>query len=108
MGPEDIIVDVGWKQRLKRRLQVESRIGKIKISKHLIDTAINDVADILSILKFVPLRVEQIYISHWEMIGYSHMFKEIDVGEEATEYEIHITRKENEKIKIEIEEVEEI
>ncbi len=81
---------------------MENRIGKINISNTMIDTNINEVADILSILKFVPIRVENMYTGITEMIGYSHMFKVIDIGLCAIEYTLHITKKEDDTITVEV------
>ena len=60
---------------------MKSRIGKFYISQVLIREEIEEVAKVLSILKFVPLRIEYLYNDTVEMVGHSHMFKEFSTNQ---------------------------
>ncbi len=85
---------------------MENRIGKFNISQDFIEQNIEEVAEIFTILKFVPMRVESLFVNGTiEMIGYSHMFKEIEKKMCAPEYEINITKKEDGTIEIQVVEV---
>ena len=80
-----------------------NRIGKIIISEIMFTDEIEDLAEVFSLMKFVPMRVERMYNHVTEMIGYSHMFEIIDVGLAAPEYIIEITKNEDETISIKVE-----
>jgi len=82
---------------------MENRIGKIIISEELISSNIKQVSEVLSIMKFVPLRVERMYNHVTEMIGYSNMFEIIGIGLVAPEYIIEITKNEDNTISIKVE-----
>ena len=71
---------------------------KIKIGSFLVkDSMIEDdiLAEALSEMKFVPVKCELRYGGMFEMIGFSHMFEEIEFGLQAPEYTINIAVKDN-------------
>lgn len=85
---------------------MENRIGKFYISHDMIKLNIEETSEVFSILKFIPLRAESLFINdNIEMIGYSHMFRIVELAECAPEYKVHITKKEDGTINIEVEEV---
>ncbi len=81
---------------------MKSRIGKFYISQVLIREEIEEVAKVLSILKFVPLRIEYLYNDTVEMVGHSHMFKELEDELSIVEYSLIITKKENGEIEVRV------
>lgn len=68
------------------------RIGLIKIKSK--DIFKDDTARILSIMMFVPLRVELMYGGYYEMHGLSFMFDELEDGYMAPEYVIEVDKEE--------------
>ena len=66
------------------------RIGKFEVSRGLLDRT-EEMADIFSIMRFVPYRAE--YLAYSDRISYhgvSHLFDEISGAEMMPEYELEI------------------
>lgn len=75
------------------------RIGKIKTSFEVMDKNIEDLEQVFSYLKFVPLHTESLYhVKQIETIGHSPFFREIDSNEAAPEYIIILTKDNDGKI----------
>ena len=80
---------------------MKERIGKFYIS---IDSIVNQkegLAKTLSIMDFIPVRVEFIYHKkEFEYIGFSVLFEELEEGSEAPEYIIVTETKHNEVVNV--------
>lgn len=77
------------------------RLGKFYVSSILVKEEINDLADILGKMNFVPTRVEYLYhADKFEYVGYSYLFDECPLGVEIPEYRInyHLDGVEAEKV----------
>lgn len=67
------------------------RIGKFYLSSDLIKNKYNEVAGILTALRFVPFRVEHLYYSsRFLMEGISEKFDEVKEGESIPFYDLAI------------------
>lgn len=67
----------------------DRRIGQFQVSMDLIERSPESVAKMLSLLEFVPLKVEsQPWCVRFEYIGISPLFEFVDLGCEAPEYTV--------------------
>lgn len=72
------------------------RIGKFYLSSYLIENKYNEVADILSSLRFVPFRVEHLYFSaRFLMEGISEKFDEVGESKVIPFYDFEIIKATN-------------
>lgn len=67
----------------------DRRIGQFQVSMDLIERSPESVAKMLSLLEFVPLKVEsQPWLDRFEYLGISPLFELVDIGCEAVKYTI--------------------
>jgi hypothetical protein len=86
-----------------RNLKIEEKMktGILIFSTDLIDRDKDEIADVLSQIKFLPYRVEHLlHMRSLEMIGYSHKFEEADEWSEPPRYDIEIIRSEDGEITV--------
>lgn len=68
------------------------RLGKIRISREMIDHDLKDIVDIFAIMKFVPVRAEFLYCyNEIEYIAISDRFEVVLEGDIIPEYTIDVT-----------------
>jgi len=68
---------------------MKNKMGKIYISTAMIDKWAEDTAEMLSYMKFVPIRVEcMVHMKAFEMIGLSQMFDELPDHQVVPTYKI--------------------
>lgn len=82
---EEIKVNVPSQDEINNR---SIRIGAFQVKQELVEDAL--MAEAFGIMKFVPVRCELAYGGMFHMIGFSHMFDEIDFGMPAPPYDIQI------------------
>lgn len=67
--------------------------GKLSFSTRLLEKDEEEIAEVLSQIKFMPYRVEHMLVTRsLEMIGTSFRFDDIGDGEIPPEYALEITR----------------
>jgi hypothetical protein len=77
---------------------MKERLGMFFVSLDAIVNRKEEMCESLSIMKFLPIRVETLYDRKEIMyIGFSYLFDEKEEGSEATEYNIVVV-KEDDKI----------
>jgi len=70
---------------------MKRRFGKIYFSFEQVEKHSGDVSLILSQIEFVPVKVEALWhMMHFEYIGISPMFDEINEGDITPEYTIEL------------------
>lgn len=85
---------------------MKNRLGKFYIADFIIKNNLEEVAEILSQLKFVPVKVENLFhMDKIEYIGYSPLFREIEKNSVWPEYQIIITKNEDDTISVKAEEI---
>ena len=75
------------------------RLGKISISREMIDHDLKDVIDVFAIMKLIPVRAEFMYCSNdVEYVAISERFEVVPEGNMIPEYAVDVTY-ENGKVK---------
>lgn len=72
------------------------RTGKISFTTNMIRRDKDEIAEVLSQIKFLPFRVEHMFATNTlEMVGYSYKFNKIDDWDEPPYYSLQIERLED-------------
>lgn len=87
-------------------MEKSKRFGLILLTADFVELNTDLLADVLAEIKFVPISVSYVYTGHYEYIGISELFKEVEEGCEAKHYELNIICNVHGKLsKIELKEV---
>lgn len=82
------------------------RLGKFDISFQLVEESQWEVSLILSLLGFIPIRVEAMYANNsFEYVGISDRFREVSPAEVIPIYEIEVQSDEDGITKVDVEEI---
>jgi len=83
---------------------VNNRFGKFYVTFALLDSAEEELRDILSLLRFIPTRVEAVYYgSKFEYVGTSPLFDEVAPGFMMPTYEIIVHKADDGELSVTVE-----
>ena len=86
--------------------EMKRRIGKFYVTRDLIVRDQEEIAEMFSQLRFIPVRVEMLFhINSLEYIGFSYLFKEIEEGLDTPEYNIITTQDDEGILNVEVKEL---